>query len=340
MKKKKKLKAEQEEEVPDQYECPISQALMTDPVITSDGHTYERARIEEWLKRSMKSPNTNLPLKNKVLIPNIVIKKEINEYNEKHKTKYEKLDSETLILSELLDDNINEKYLFYTTSNEKPQEVVIDTSSDYKNGFYFTDKPVFTRRSSNETFIVARVLMGNVGILSTTNKSVKDYIVNKANQKEDTTYDAVFKKQAGYNEYVVYKSDQIYPEYIVTLKNTNVRPSARCKDGGGDPPTSVQSYFKYPTIPINKQLLTEQPLIEPTTEPLVEYNHTALEDYEYNQNMNEYIKYWFSEDNIERYNRSLAKLIPSYNSEDLILLYKLEEIILYGFEKLLQQEPP
>lgn len=343
--KKKILKAEQEEEVPDQYECPISHALMTDPVITSDGHTYERTYIEKWLKKSMKSPTTNVLLKNKELIPNIGIKKEINKYNEKHKTKYEILDSKSLILSELLDDNINERYLFYTTSKEKPQEVVIDTSSDYTNGFYFTDKPVFlNRRSTTTTFIVARVLMGNVGILSTENKSVKNYIVNKANQKEDTTYDAVFNKKSKYNEYVVYKSDQIYPEYIVTLINTNVRPSARRIDGGGDQPTSVQSYLKSPIIstykkPGTEQHLIKQPLIEPTTEPPVEYNHTALEDYEYNQNMNEYIKYWFSEDNIERYNRSLAKLIPSYNSEDLILLYKLEEIILYGFENLLEQEP-
>ena len=56
--------------------------------------------------------------------------------------------------------------------------------------------------------------------------------------------------------------------------------------------------------------------------------------------MNEYTKYWFSKDNIEIYNRSLAKLIPSYNSEDLILLYKLEAIILYGLENLLEPEPP
>ena len=28
--------------------CPITQEVMDDPVITSDGHTYERVAIEQW----------------------------------------------------------------------------------------------------------------------------------------------------------------------------------------------------------------------------------------------------------------------------------------------------
>ena len=28
--------------------CPITQEVMTDPVLTSDGHTYERDAIEHW----------------------------------------------------------------------------------------------------------------------------------------------------------------------------------------------------------------------------------------------------------------------------------------------------
>ena len=30
------------------FMCPITQDIMTDPVITSDGHTYEREAIEHW----------------------------------------------------------------------------------------------------------------------------------------------------------------------------------------------------------------------------------------------------------------------------------------------------
>ena len=34
-------------DVPDSFECPISYEIMVDPVSTVDGHTFERARIEE-----------------------------------------------------------------------------------------------------------------------------------------------------------------------------------------------------------------------------------------------------------------------------------------------------
>lgn len=30
--------------------CPISCMIFVDPVITADGHTYERSEIERWLK--------------------------------------------------------------------------------------------------------------------------------------------------------------------------------------------------------------------------------------------------------------------------------------------------
>lgn len=61
-------------EIPDSYLCPISFCIMTDPVICSDGHTYERASIEEWFLTSRRSPYTNLELESLELIPNILIR--------------------------------------------------------------------------------------------------------------------------------------------------------------------------------------------------------------------------------------------------------------------------
>ena len=57
--------------------CPISYAVMQDPVITADGHTYERASIAKWLKQNDRSPLTNIRLKHKRLTPNIAMKKMI-----------------------------------------------------------------------------------------------------------------------------------------------------------------------------------------------------------------------------------------------------------------------
>ena len=50
--------------VPDHYKCPISQHIMTDPVVCSDGHTYERSYIEKWFSKKNTSPLTNKILPN------------------------------------------------------------------------------------------------------------------------------------------------------------------------------------------------------------------------------------------------------------------------------------
>lgn len=36
-------------EVPDYFLCPILQTILHDPVMTIDGHTFERKAITEWL---------------------------------------------------------------------------------------------------------------------------------------------------------------------------------------------------------------------------------------------------------------------------------------------------
>jgi len=45
-------------EVPDDYVCPITAEIMTDPVSTLDGFTYERKAITEWLRTKDTSPLT------------------------------------------------------------------------------------------------------------------------------------------------------------------------------------------------------------------------------------------------------------------------------------------
>jgi len=66
--------------------CPISLALMTDPVMAMDGHTYDRSAIENWLENNNTSPLTNNVLPAKTLIPNHNLKSQIEAW----KTKVEK----------------------------------------------------------------------------------------------------------------------------------------------------------------------------------------------------------------------------------------------------------
>lgn len=49
-------------------------------MICSDGNTYERREIMQWLSNHDTSPKTNMILSNKLLIPNHAIKSGITKY--------------------------------------------------------------------------------------------------------------------------------------------------------------------------------------------------------------------------------------------------------------------
>ncbi len=50
--------------------CPLTRAVMRDPVLCADGVTYERAAIAAWLTKHGTSPQTGLPLAEHHLVPN------------------------------------------------------------------------------------------------------------------------------------------------------------------------------------------------------------------------------------------------------------------------------
>ncbi|CAK9013794.1 unnamed protein product [Durusdinium trenchii] len=63
--------------------CPISHALMEDPVVAADGFTYERTCILQWFKSSNRSATTGQPLETQALHPNQHMKSAIVEYKQK-----------------------------------------------------------------------------------------------------------------------------------------------------------------------------------------------------------------------------------------------------------------
>ena len=66
-------------DLPQSFYCPINHSVMIDPVVCSDGHTYEREFIEQWLKNNATSPLTNLKLDHTHLTPNITLRKALDE---------------------------------------------------------------------------------------------------------------------------------------------------------------------------------------------------------------------------------------------------------------------
>ncbi|KAI6645902.1 WD repeat, SAM and U-box domain-containing protein 1 isoform X2 [Oopsacas minuta] len=70
-------------DVPNDFICPISLQIMTDPVIIADGSTYDRSSILLWLATSRRgpvSPLTNLDLPHTNLKPNCELREEIEQF--------------------------------------------------------------------------------------------------------------------------------------------------------------------------------------------------------------------------------------------------------------------
>jgi hypothetical protein len=66
--------------IPVNFVCPISKSIFYNPVTLSDGHTYEKMHILEWIKYNNKSPMTNKNLINKNTSPNILIRSMVREW--------------------------------------------------------------------------------------------------------------------------------------------------------------------------------------------------------------------------------------------------------------------
>ncbi|XP_054279864.1 WD repeat, SAM and U-box domain-containing protein 1-like isoform X2 [Macrosteles quadrilineatus] len=68
-------------EIPEHFLCPITQQLMTEPVICEDGFTYENHAIQAWMVNGRNtSPMTNVPLSSTVVVPNTELQAEIKKF--------------------------------------------------------------------------------------------------------------------------------------------------------------------------------------------------------------------------------------------------------------------
>jgi hypothetical protein len=74
--------ANQQPNPPDELVCPITQEIMFDPVVASDGRTYERKAIYKWLSTKNTSPMTKEPIIDKTLRTNWAIRSAIERFLE------------------------------------------------------------------------------------------------------------------------------------------------------------------------------------------------------------------------------------------------------------------
>jgi hypothetical protein len=74
------IMANQEPNPPNELVCPITQEIMFDPVVASDGHTYERNAIQRWLTKNNTSPMTKQAINDKTLRTNWAIRSAIQRF--------------------------------------------------------------------------------------------------------------------------------------------------------------------------------------------------------------------------------------------------------------------
>lgn len=71
------------DDVPEELKCCITNEVMQQPVITSDGHTYDQTAITRWLEGHATSPKTGRVLPDKVLRPNHSMRAQIITWRER-----------------------------------------------------------------------------------------------------------------------------------------------------------------------------------------------------------------------------------------------------------------
>lgn len=79
---KRRLKLYNKNEIPDEFICPITRDIMSDPVITVDGHSYQREAIQQWLSEHNTSPKTGLRLGTTRLFPNHALRSRIENWSQ------------------------------------------------------------------------------------------------------------------------------------------------------------------------------------------------------------------------------------------------------------------
>lgn len=74
--------------IPNEFICPITSEIMSDPVMLTDGQVYEKKAIQKWLTNHNTSPLTKIIVDKNILIPcfplRILIQKFLDEDNDKN----------------------------------------------------------------------------------------------------------------------------------------------------------------------------------------------------------------------------------------------------------------
>jgi hypothetical protein len=90
----------------DLFNDPITFEQMNDPVVASDGFTYERSTIEDWLRENDNSPTTGSELLTKELIPNNSLKRVLHLMGEDYYAASQELFFDKIFTNKIMVDPV------------------------------------------------------------------------------------------------------------------------------------------------------------------------------------------------------------------------------------------
>lgn len=74
------LPAKMPENIPDEFICPITREIMTDPVMLTDGQVYDKKAITQWLHNNNTSPMTKVIVDKNMIIPCFILRTLIQQF--------------------------------------------------------------------------------------------------------------------------------------------------------------------------------------------------------------------------------------------------------------------
>jgi len=72
------------DDIPPAFRCPLSLSIMNEPVMVSDGHTYEKKEIQKWMVQKNISPLTRAEMVPH-FFPNLLLKNQIDDWKKAYR---------------------------------------------------------------------------------------------------------------------------------------------------------------------------------------------------------------------------------------------------------------
>ncbi|PIN22465.1 Ubiquitin--protein ligase [Handroanthus impetiginosus] len=152
--------------IPDEFRCPISLELMSDPVIVASGHTYDRNSIAQWINSGHHTcPKTGQRLIHMALIPNYALKSLIQQWCQENNVPTMESTSSSE-LKRMSSKRRSSEIAIDHISETKAVADAVKMTAEFLVGKLATGSPDIQRQASYELRLLAKTGMDNRRIIA------------------------------------------------------------------------------------------------------------------------------------------------------------------------------